>query len=89
MLVVFCMVVQLTIATHISTLHTMVTQATSTLLKFSVQYFIILSNLVTPVYRLIRLEFVYATKVITLTAAKRTRNFQGVFTLEKHLTYQQ
>ena len=82
------MVVRLTIATHISILSTVVSQATSTLLKFSMQYFIILSNRVTLVYHLTHSEFVCAMEVVTLTAALRTIHIQGVYTLEKHLTYQ-
>ena len=84
MLVVICMVVQLTTVTHIYTLGTIGTQATTTLLEFSMQYFILLNNQMTLAFHLTHTEYAYAMKVVTLTAVSRTTYFQGVCTLEKH-----
>jgi len=88
MLVVICMVVQLTTVTHIYTLGTIGCQATTTLLEFSMQYFISLNNQMTLAFHLIHTEYAYVMKVVTLTAVSRTTHFQGVCTLEKHLTFQ-
>ena len=68
MLVVICMVVQLTTVTHIYTLGTIGTQATTTLLEFSMQYFILLNNQMTLAFHLTHTEYAYAMKVVTLTA---------------------
>ena len=65
MLVVLCMVVQLTIATHIYIFGTMGTQATSTLPVFLMQHLILLNNMVILPYHLTRTEYVSAMKVVT------------------------
>ena len=88
MLVVVCMVVQLTTVTHIYTSSTIDAQATTTLQEFLIQYLILLNNMVILAYHLTHMEYVSAMKVITSTAASRTTHFPGVYTLEKHLTYQ-
>jgi len=63
MLVVLCMVVQLTIATHIYIFGTMGTQATSTLPEFSMQHLMLLSNMVILPYHLTRMEYAKAFQV--------------------------
>jgi len=87
MLVVVCMVVQLTTVTRIYTLSTIDIQATTTLQEFSIQYLILLNNMVILAYHLTHMEYVSAMEVVTSTAASKTTNFQGVYTLEKHFTY--
>ena len=85
MLVMICMVVQLTTATHIYTSVTMDAQATTTLLEFSMQYSILVNNQMTLAFHLTHTEYVSAMKVV-LTAKTRRAHFQ--YTLEKRLTYQ-